>query len=183
MWPWGHLAVGYLLYALVCHYRFDRPPVGVAVLLVLIGMQFPDLVDKPLAWTLPFLPSGRTLAHTLFVAVPLSLAVYAYCQRHGRPEWGVAFGLGYLSHAAADALQPLLTGEFAGARFLLWPADPAPPYDESTSIVSHFLAMELTPWVAFEMLLFLVAVVVWAYDGKPGLATLRAAWDRSVATR
>ncbi|MFC6763678.1 metal-dependent hydrolase, partial [Natrinema soli] len=26
MWPWGHLAVAYLLYIVITHRRFGRPP-------------------------------------------------------------------------------------------------------------------------------------------------------------
>lgn len=176
MWPWGHLAIGYLLYTLSTRYRLDRPPSGMATLLVVLGTQFPDLVDKPLAWTLSILPGGRTLAHTLLVALPVSLAVYLYFRQYWYAEWGFAFTLGYLSHIFADAFWPLFAGEFVYVRFLLWPVYPMPTYEGSPSIIAYFLAMEATPQLAVEVLLFVVATLVWVYDGKPAVATVQTMW-------
>ena len=65
MWPWGHLAVGYLVYSGLSRWRFGRLPGSVATLAVALGTQLPDLVDKPLAWTVNVLASGRSLAHSL----------------------------------------------------------------------------------------------------------------------
>lgn len=58
MWPWGHAAIGYLLFSMDTRLRYGRRPGGPATILLFFGTQFPDLVDKPLAWTLPLLPSG-----------------------------------------------------------------------------------------------------------------------------
>ena len=60
MWPWGHLALGYLLHSPLARARFGRPPTDRATLLLVIGTQLPDLVDKPLAWWLGVLPAGRS---------------------------------------------------------------------------------------------------------------------------
>jgi len=71
MWPWGHLAVGYLLWSVLVRDRRFRPPTGAETLLLAVGTQFPDAVDKPLAWSLGVLPNGRSLAHSVFLATAL----------------------------------------------------------------------------------------------------------------
>ena len=94
MWPWGHAAAGYLLYTLWARRRFHRPPAGAATLALAVGTQFPDLVDKPLAWTFGISPSGRAGAHSLLIAIPLLLMLWVGLpDRHRRSLWG-AFAAG-----------------------------------------------------------------------------------------
>lgn len=103
MFPWEHAAVGYILVSLwarVTGRRLD----GWAALAVLVGTQFPDLVDKPLAWSFGVLPSGISMAHSILVSVPVSIVVVAVARRYGAATVGVAFALGYLSHIPADLL-------------------------------------------------------------------------------
>lgn len=170
MWPWGHAAVGYLLYTVLTHVRDEQPPAGAPVVWLAVGTQFPDLVDKPLAWTVDVLPAGRTLAHTLFVAIPVCVLIYLVAHRRRRSEWAAAFGLGYLSHVVVDALPDLLRGELVYARFLLWPVVPAPPYEGSDSVVGHVASMELTGYFTLQLVLAGLAVIVWWRDGRPGIA-------------
>ncbi len=175
MWPWGHAAVGYLLYTTWTRSRHGHPPRDLPTLWLLFGTQFPDLVDKPLAWWFGILPSGRALAHSLVPLVPLSVILYVYFARRGRPEYGVTFAIGALSHALTDALPALLAGEFERARFLLWPLLPHVEYDESSaSILGHLASIELSPLLAVELGLGLVVVGVWWRDGMPGLAPIRS---------
>jgi hypothetical protein len=61
MWPWEHLAVGYLLYSVSC-VLWGRYPTRIGVAALAFGTQFPDLVDKPLGWWLGVLPSGQSFA-------------------------------------------------------------------------------------------------------------------------
>jgi len=42
---------------------------------LLFATQLPDLVDKTLGWSLDVLPSGRSLAHSLFTTVLLVFIV------------------------------------------------------------------------------------------------------------
>lgn len=164
MWPWGHLAAGYLLY------RIGRRPLdGPAVLALVAGTQLPDLVDKPFAWTVPLLPNGRSLSHSLLIVPPL-LVVLAVLASGRRRRVLVALGVGYLTHLATDAVYPLLQGEFYYLGFLGWPLVPPIDYGTSQGILAHFLAFELTPRSGFEILLFATAVVAWLLDGKPGYA-------------
>ena len=63
MWPWDHLAFGYVWYTLASRGWDGRPPSNAAAIALAVGTQFPDLVDKPLAWWLDVLPAGRSLGH------------------------------------------------------------------------------------------------------------------------
>ena len=181
MWPWGHLAVGYLLYSAIARRR-DRPPDSRATLLVLFGTQLPDLVDKPLAWA-GILPSGRTLAHTLIVVVPLSVVVYLYASRHGRSSDALAFGVGYISHPLVDGFKPLIVGEYQYVHYLLWPLF---GLDLPSYTVSRFVVIEpfelllgwepvdldITLYGLAQFTLLVFAILVWSRDGAPGLDEL-----------
>lgn len=175
MWPWGHLAVGYL--ALVARRR--APPGGPAVLAVAFGTQFPDLVDKPLAWYLGVIPNGRSLTHSAITATVVVALVWWVAARRDRTALAAAFGLGYASHLAADALYPALAGNLAHLAFLGWPVLPAIDYAGPTSVTVRFAALFATfaagqvPLdVAFEAGLAVVAAALWARHGFPGLGVL-----------
>lgn len=177
MWPWGHAALGYLLYRLGLA-ATDRRPTGPAVLALAVGTQFPDLVDKPLAWTLGVLPSGRSLAHSLFAVAVLAAAALYLARRFDRGREARAFVVGHLSHLLGDALVPLVELDATFLTFLVWPLYPPPPYASDSSFVAHVADLSLTPLLAFEFLLTALALAVWARDGYPGLATLGAAVRR-----
>lgn len=174
MWPWGHLALGYLLYSL--YYRFDRVrlPPGPEALLLALGTQAPDLVDKPLAWTASILPSGRSLSHSVLIAALVLSALVILADRYDRRNLGLAFGFGYAIHLVGDALYPLLRLEFDHLAFLAWPLLPLPPEDGDYGILEYLLSAQVTPEVVFETLLFALAVLAWRADAYPGLGTLRS---------
>lgn len=166
MWPWGHLGFGYLLYRLG---RRDRPEQAPALALA-IGTQLPDLIDKPFAWTIPLLPNGRSLGHSLVIWVPILLGLVALTDGRRR-RIAIALAVGHLSHLAADALYPALEGQWYYVGFLGWPIVPPVKYaHESTGILEHFLTFQLTPYSSFELLLFALAALLWVRDGTPGLA-------------
>lgn len=102
MWPWGHLAVGYLCYIAAIQVRDDDEQTFATLAAVVVGTQFPDLVDKPLAWTFSVLPSGRSLAHLLLAAGIVIAGTYWFAKRRGREEVAIAFGVGYVSHSLID---------------------------------------------------------------------------------
>ncbi|WP_135820846.1 metal-dependent hydrolase [Halostella litorea] len=174
MWPWGHLAAGYLLWTALVRERRFRPPTGAEAVLLAVGTQFPDLVDKPLAWSLGVLPNGRSLAHSMFVAAAVVAVAVALARRRDRPVLGVAFGVGYGVHLATDALPTLAAGRYADLAFLAWPLLPAVEYDTDPSFAAHFLGIEPTPLFLFEIGLSAVALAVWVRDGTPGVDALRA---------
>ena len=178
MWPWGHLAVAYLAYSALSRTRFDAPPRAGAVLVVAIASQSPDLIDKPLAWNLALLPSGRSLAHSLFFTGLVVLAAGTLARRYHRPTLAVAFGVGYFSHLVADAVYPLWIGEFASLAYLVWPL--LPMHDSPTAgILWYILSQEWTPFATVQFALFVLACGVWILDGMPGLGLARRVLPRS----
>ncbi|MDG5818535.1 metal-dependent hydrolase [Natronococcus sp. A-GB7] len=182
MWPLGHAAIGYLCYALATRTRFDRPPGEFALLVLLVGTQFPDLIDKPLAWYLGVIPTGRTLAHSLLFLVPVSVGVYLLARRYGRPEYGFAFGLGAISHTLVDALPALWGG--TDPSFLLWPVLPVEGYESGApTVTALFLESLGDPYFLSEFALAAVALVVWRRDGYPGLAAIRTLLERVLPGR
>ena len=175
MWPWGHAAVGYLVYHIYCRYQRGERPQGLPVIVLALGTQYPDLVDKPLAWTVDILPNGRSLGHSL-LAVGVALTIIWYVASHfERKSLAAAFGTGVLTHLFGDALYPLVQGEFYFLGFLGWPLVPPVEYAGTQSILGHFQSIEPTSTVVFEFVLVLSAVVVWYYDSMPGVRTLFSA--------
>ncbi|MEF8853096.1 MAG: metal-dependent hydrolase [Haloarculaceae archaeon] len=182
MWPWGHLAAGYLVYSAYVRLRTGDGPASLPTLVAVFATQLPDLVDKPLAWSLAVLPSGRSLAHSLVTVTPLlAVAWVLAAQRDARPL-GSALAIGVLSHLGTDALYPLVGLDVAFLTFLGWPLLPVPPYEVDSSFAAHVALIEVTPAFVFEILLVVLASVAWHYDGRPGLATVRAVSGQVLAS-
>jgi hypothetical protein len=170
MLPWAHAAVGYLLYRVDTR-RAGTRPAGVAVLALVVGTQVPDLVDKPLAWTVGILASGRSLGHSLFallvVCGVLSVVVARIDARRRELR---AFALGYLSHLAADGLAPVVEGEYRQLGYLFWPITAPPQSGGKESFLEFFSSLEASPWVLFGVGLTMVGIAAWGRDGYPGLS-------------
>lgn len=180
MLPLGHAAFAYLWYAAVAAVVTRRPPVGAVLVPLLFASQLPDLIDKPLVFV-GLLPSGRSLGHSLFALVVLSLAVALLARavadgvEPGRVSRGVsltplAFGVGYASHLVADAYGPLYAGNLTELSFLFFPFVSVPQYPRDA--VAPWIRLrriyatgppdELSPLVAAAVGLF-VAAQLWAY--------------------
>jgi len=168
--------MAYLVYSCYSRLRLGHRPTAATALVVVFGSQFPDLVDKPLAWTLSVLPSGRSLAHSLLVVVPLVALLYwvARAREEGEEPLAVAFGIGALVHTFGDALYSLVALEFREAGFMLWPAVPPLEYEVEQSFAAHFALIDASPELYFEFLLVGVAALLWRADGYPGLGTVLA---------
>jgi hypothetical protein len=135
-----------------------------------IGTQLPDLIDKPLAWYLGVIPSGRSLAHSLFTAFVLFVILEWITRRYDRRELNVAFAIGYLSHLAADLAYPALSGEYEGVGMLLWPAISQPDIDETEYTILEVLREgAFTPTGLFELVLFGAVTALWVSHRAPGL--------------
>jgi hypothetical protein len=176
MFPWTHAAVGYLLFLGVV-FLLGRHISRAELLALLVGTQFADVVDKPLAWWFNAIPSGRSLAHSLLFVVPLTAVVVAVAWYRHHSEVGLAFGFGYLTHLLGDtyvAIYYWRTEEFS---FLLWPVLPPYPYGGFVGFADFAADVELTrPLVV----LFLAAVAVgvgflvhfarapWWYEARAG---------------
>lgn len=181
MFPWGHIAVGYLCYSLLSHRR-GRTPTGAATIALVVGTQFPDLVDKPLSWSFDLLPAG-VFAHTVFVAVPVCVLVLAAARRVSHTELAVAFVVGYLSHLPTDVLPSVVSGD-PSYWSLFWPVMARPGVDVSNPIVgpgagaglltnaeyylSDFVPLLLSPYGLTYLLVLVGIFGLWLYDGHPG---------------
>lgn len=181
MWPWEHIAVGYLLYSGYVHLRDGESPTALASLAVIVGALFPDLVDKPLAWTFDVLQSGISLAHSVLTALALTAAVTALGMR-GRRDVAAGFSVAYLAHLPADALYPALLGDGLTLRAFFWPlvtlsGNPSRGFIENFAYYAvTFLDFLGTPrgmlFLGLEVTLLGTAFVVWVLDGCPGLVDL-----------
>ena len=172
MQPVVHLAVGYCCYAGYTRVS-GTVPAGTPALAAIIGAALPDLLDKP-PWLLG-LAVGRTVGHSLLFAVPVVLAVRLLARSRNRPELGVAFAVGYLSHLAADVPWHVIAGDYHELGFLLWPITPMPPYT-GTKPLATVAGVEITTlWL--EAAILVAGVAVWWRDGRPGLEAIRGTRD------
>lgn len=191
MWPWEHLAVGYLGYAALRRAGGARgPPGGGPVLALGVATQLPDLVDKPLAWSLGVLPSGTSLAHSVLVAVPGAVVAVLVARRAGAPAYGAAVAVGWLSHLVGDVVYPVLLGGSPAVAAVLWPVVPAPPgaggggvLAQARRLFALFLAFLATPrgwrYLVGEAALLGLAGLVWLAEGAPGVDTVRGVVRRA----
>ncbi len=194
MMPWGHLAVGYLLYSAGVRVARGHGPRELPSLALVFGTQLPDLIDKPLNWWFSVF-DGRAFGHSLLIMIPLSLAVYVVARRHDHGDLGAAFGSGLVIHLLTDGWLAILAGSVrANAPYLLWPIYPTPTYPKD-SLADHVVAQVeairalpwgspaelLTSWLAIQALLLLVPLSVWMYDGYPGVRTVRWLFRHGVA--
>jgi hypothetical protein len=184
MLPWGHLAVGYLVYTVLVRVRGRHTPAGVPTLVLALGTQLPDLVDKPLNWWFGIF-DGRGIGHSLLAVTALCLLVAFAAYRYDRLELAGALSVGLYTHLLGDSYQALLSGEFARAAFLLWPLVPAPTYPKD-SLFEHLDAwvayLQLLPRLSpaqilasgfgFQLALLFVLFVIWVLDGFPGVGTI-----------
>lgn len=184
MLPWEHLAVGYVLYSAFSHLYHGRPPRGYEAILVAFGTQLPDLIDKPLAWSLDILPNSHSLGHSVLFALPFLAVTGVVVHLAGHSTLGPALAVGYLSHLPTDAMTPTLFGYEPYFEFLLWPVLPGatiPNYTFFGQVVRYFtryIGRLITPegltFLFLEITLLATAFVLWRHDGNPGLVEIRA---------
>lgn len=166
--------MGYLLYSVGVRLRYRRPPGGRAAVALAFGTQFPDLIDKTLAWQFGVIPNGRSLTHSLLTAVLLVVVLEILLRRYDAGSVATAFGVGYLSHLFTDALYPALAGEYYLLGFLAWPVVPPVDYAAEPSFVAHLRELTLNSFVAFELGLGVFFFFFWLADGAPGLGLVTA---------
>lgn len=183
MMPWTHAVVAYVGFSVGTHVLSRTAPTTRETALVGVGALLPDLVDKPLAWQFGLLEGGRTLAHSVFVAVPVSVAAVALSARLGKPRLGLAFAAGYLLHLPGDLLPGYLRTGDLGVETLLWPVTDGGG-SQGESFVGEFaglvvpyvravgaavLSGEPSPQLLVLAACWLVALALWVYDGMPVL--------------
>jgi hypothetical protein len=181
MWPWGHAALGYLLYVIYVWVRTREAPTGRGVLALLVGTQTPDLIDKPLAWYLDVLEYGRSLAHSVITGGLILLAVVLYLRHRGHRRLATAFAIGYLSHLVGDSYTFALAGEWGTIAWLLWPLLPIPnAANELEGLFAHLARLDASVVYSEGVLLAAGVFLLWLLQGAPGLrSTIR--WARHAA--
>lgn len=121
MMPWEHAMLGYVAYSILLRILQSAPPTPIETVVVGFASVLPDLVDKPLAWQYDLFVSGHAIGHSVFVAVPVSVALLFVAWRRGRTRAGVGFGIGYLLHLPGDLLGQYLRGGPVPFHRILWP--------------------------------------------------------------
>lgn len=181
MMPWEHVIVGYIGYSLLVHAVRRRPPTSPEALVVAFAALFPDLIDKPLAWGLGVFTSGYGIAHSIFLAVPLGLAIGWLAWASGRPWLGGAFAAGHLLHLAGDlASKYIVDGELVLAR-VLWPVRTTGDGYETgflgefwlnlagygSWLVNEVVSGNPDPYLYVILAIGLGGTLLWVYDGMP----------------
>jgi hypothetical protein len=183
MWPWGHVAVAYLLYTAFTRGYYGDLPRGGAVLALVFGSQFPDLLDKPLGWSLSILPGGRTLGHSIFFAIVVLSVVSYLASRYQHSEAATAFAIGYVVHLATDLPLAIFSGDFSDTTFLFWPVLEQPEYANPGGILEGFLRYSTGTYEWIQLGLVVLAFLVWYQHKKPGVAYIRVQIKRFFPAR
>lgn len=190
MWPWEHLAIGYVIYSLGRRALGRDPPTDGDLVAIVVATQLPDLVDKPLSWGLGWFPSGYAVGHSVVFGVLLSLLVVGATARAERGRGGtpganrgrlaVAFLVGYWSHLLGDVVSPLRSGDGVLVSRVLWPFSRAEPYAVDRGLgrgivyfegfVAELAAMDPLSALLLYGLVPLATVALWVLDGLPGTA-------------
>lgn len=177
MWPWEHVVVGYLALSATTHLWRRRSPAAVEAAIVVLASLLPDLIDKPLAWSLHVVSSGYGPAHSAFFVLPALVALCARWWLTGRPWRGVAFATGHLLHISGDVFVQALDSAVDPAVFL-WPVVVYEPTGDRAGFVtesiirisdyqSRLFAGDVTVYMTVQLGLLAIAVVIWVYDGAP----------------
>ena len=119
VFPHEHLLVALLPIVVYVGVRDRQLPTRGVVFVTVIGSQFPDLIDKPLAHQFGVLPSGRVFMHSLPFAMPIAVCILMYGWQTNRPRVAGAFVVAYMLHLLGDTYQVLRTGRIPAD--LLWP--------------------------------------------------------------
>jgi hypothetical protein len=166
VFPIGHATFGYLLYALFAWTTRHRLPYGTTLAALLVGTQFPDIVDKPLAFV-GVLPSGRALGHSLFFTAGVFLLLWRLSRRYDCSHLAVAFGFGHLSHIVGDIVVMDFSrpGAVSDLSFLLYPVLPAPLYASDNvapwvRVLRYYQSPELTPGLLLIPVTLLTFILV-----------------------
>ncbi|MHB9286817.1 metal-dependent hydrolase [Halobacteriales archaeon Cl-PHB] len=181
MWPWEHLALGYLLYSVATRLVAGRPPRGAAVIVLAVATQVPDLVDKSLSWVLPVFEVGYAAGHSVLVVGPLLGVTAVLAARRGRRALRLttAYAVGHLSHLLGDVVYPLVLGKGLAVERLFWPVATLETASSQAGVLDRVLGyflrylgqvVRLEPDGLFVVQVGLVlgVTLLWVADGRPG---------------
>lgn len=185
MWPWEHAAVGYLGYSLALRLLGHPPPSDRETLVLVTATILPDLIDKPFSWSLNLAASGHGPAHSVFLAVPIGIAIGLVAWRRERKRIGAVAVLGHWSHLIGDVVSPIRMGDPPNVRRVLWPVVEPAPYETHyglrrglvyfTDFLATIAASDPIDILIFYALVPALTVGLWVIDGAPGSRRLRLA--------
>ncbi len=189
MWPWGHAALGYIVYSLFARLRHKEVSPH-PVLVLVLATQVPDLVDKPLAWLFGIGASGYGPGHSIFVAIPIGALIMLGAARRRVSELGVAVLVGWWSHLVGDVLVAVIDDRNVTIQRVLWPITPPSPSPEDLGVIERvleYLTQFIDRLIAGDVGLVgvlyvapvLLALVLWFLDGTPGMTSIRLATRRN----
>ena len=158
--PIKHVLLAVVPVACYTVVRRRRIPSGAVVLTAVWAGLFADLVDKPLAWQLGLIPSGRMVAHSLVLSVPLIVGVLLSTVRINHLQYGLVFAWGHLSHIAVDFSSVLSRGtESYWFPNLFWPLLPANP-DRTVGYADNLPVFDLTLLIELCLLAAILSYVI-----------------------
>ena len=161
MRPHEHFLVAFLpvfVYALI---RYRRLPSKAMLFVVVIGSLFPDIVDKPLAFSAGILPSGRVFMHSLPFVIPLSIIVLAYGSFTDRSHLGLGFVWAHMTHLIGDFRSSLFDGQIPPD--LIWPLAPA-SFSPDIPWWARTTPVTVEVWTTFSVLVLGATVIVLSRD-------------------
>lgn len=155
MLPIEHFIVAFLPVLGLTLMRHRRFPSLRVTALAFVGTQFPDLIDKPLAYQFGLLPSGRVFMHSLPIAIPFLTVVLLYGFYTHRLYLTSIFAFSLLSHLFADNHTSLLPPNPTISSDLLWPftqpkARPPIPHWAGADGINLLL------WTGFSIVVLLI---------------------------
>lgn len=206
MWPWEHAIVGYLAYSLFCHAYYRDSPGGLEAFAVVFASVLPDLIDKPLTWEYEIFEVGYALGHSIFFAIPLSIAVGALARSSGRPRTGIAFAVGYLLHLPADIVDGYVRNDHLIFWIVLWPVERGDAHlhahERGPGFIDQFFVLfgtyrhelfssDPSTYILLQFGMASFAALIWLYDGAPvlrecllgGKRLIEAAIERATESR
>lgn len=173
MQPTTHVLIGISVVVAYGLLRYRRLPSWQLLFVAMFASLLPDLVDKPLAWTVGFMPSGRAGLHSLPIAVPIIVAVLVVALNTDRLAHGVAFAWGYLAHIAADFRSVLTLGpEYYYFPNLFWPLLEANP-DRSPSFGQHVPSITAELAAEFVVIGLVVGYILYDFQRRQVRSQLR----------
>jgi hypothetical protein len=178
MWPWEHAILGYLVYSIVCHLRYGEPPTSIGTSVVFFASLLPDLIDKPLAWSVGLVETGYAIGHSVFFAVPLVVAVGVWAASAEQRRVGVAFGVGYLLHLPADIVFQMTGGSGVHLEIVLWPIATFGEVEATNGFLweslrrielfrADLFAGDLSTYMWAQLVITVLVFCLWLYDGAP----------------